>query len=375
MGTPAASGRGGRLAEDLARVRSALVIRHRAGGDLLLTTPALRALRQGLPGARIDVLAARGMGGLLRGNPDVDRVLEFGRRSLPSQAVLYWSVARAGYDLVLDLVSNPRTAFLTRLTRAPIRVGYDIPGRASAYTLRVPREPLGAGGRPVLRYAPEAALDQVRALGIAARGLALRLEVAPEARERIAAWLGGRAPAGPLLACLPSGSWPAKTWPPERFAAAMDALAPEGTAIWLWGPGERERVEEARARMRSPSLLAPETDWQGLAALLERCALFVGNDSGPKHVAAALGVATVTVFGPTHPATWHPPEGPHVALTAEGLDCLHCNANRCPLPGERHMRCMSDVSVEQVVRAARSLLAKSGAPAAPGAEERPCASR
>ena len=307
-------------------IRSALVIRHRAGGDLLLTTPALRALRAGLPGARIDVVAARGMGGLLRGNPDVDRVLEFDRRSLGSQAALYWKVARSGYDLVLDLVSNPRTAFLTGLSRAPVRVGYDIPGRRAAYTVRVPREPLGPRGPP---RAP------LRARGGAgpgprARDRAARVGAAPRGRARSAR--RGRGVArrggvrGPLLACLPSGSWPAKTWPPERFAAVMDALSSEGTPVWLLGPGRRNGVEAARARMRRPSLLAPETDWQGLAALLERCAIFVGNDSGCKHVAAALGIPTVTIFGPTHPATWHPPEGPHVALEAEGSAA--CTATR-----------------------------------------------
>lgn len=357
------------LEADLRGVQSALVIRHRAGGDLLLTTPALRALRAGLPGARIDVVAARGMGALLAGNTDVDRVIELDRRSLLAQASLYARLARRGYDLVLDLVSNPRSALMARLTRAPIRVGYDIPGRRGAYTLRVPREPLDDRGRPALRYAPEAALDQVRALGIPPRGLELRLEVSAEARARIDAWLAEARPAprGPLLACLPTGSWPAKSWAPERFAAVMDSLAGAGTAIWLWGPGERERVLAARAAMRAPSLLAPETDWQGLAALLARCALFVGNDSGPKHVAAALGVPTVAVYGPTHPTTWDPPEGPHVAVTAEGLDCLFCNATRCPLTGDRWMRCMRDVSAERVAEAARSLLART--------EARPCASR
>lgn len=358
---------------DAAGVGSALVIRHRAGGDLLLTTPALRALRAGLPRARIDVLAARGMGSLLAGNSDVDRVLEFDRRSLASQARLYWKVARGGYDLVLDLVSNPRTAFLSRLSGARVRVGYDIPGRRGAYTVRVPREPLGADGRPVLRYAPEAALDQVRAIGLEARGLDLRFEVGSGARAKIGAWLSGSglaerdargAAPRPLVACLPTGSWPAKTWAPERFAEAMETVAEAGTVVWLWGPGEREYVEACRARMRRPSVLAPATDWQGLGALLERCAVFVGNDSGPKHVAAALGVPTVTIYGPTHPATWHPPAGPHQAIFAEGLDCLFCNANRCPLPGDRHMRCMRDVSARRVAAAALAAL-----------EERACASR
>lgn len=372
---------------DPARARSVLVIRHRAGGDLLLTTPALRALRAGLPGARIDVVAARGLGALLAGNPDVDRVIEFDRKSLLSQAALYAKLALGGYDLVIDLVSSPRTAFMTRLTRAPLRAGYDIAGRGRAYNVRVPREPAGGDGRPVLRYAPEAALDVVRALGFPPRDPGLRFEVSREARERIDSWLrvsdvarGAPPPAAggsrPRVACLPIGSWPAKTWAPERFALAMDQLAETADVIWLWGPGERERVEAARARMRRPSRLAPDTDWQGLGALLSRCALLVGNDSGPKHVAVALGVPTVTVYGPTNPKTWHPPSGPHAAVFAEGLDCLFCNANRCPLPGDRHMRCMHDVSVERVVAAARALL-HSGAGATGGSanEERPCASR
>jgi heptosyltransferase-2 len=156
----------------------------------------------------------------------------------------------------------------------------------------------------------------------------------------------------------------------------MDRLAETASVIWLWGPGERERAEACRARMRHPSVLAPATDWQGLGALLSRCSLLVGNDSGPKHVAVALGVPTVTVYGPTNPATWHPPDGPHAALFAEGLDCLFCNANRCPLPGERHMRCMRDLPVERVVRAARALLESGGAAGTrTGVEERPCASR
>lgn len=367
---------------DLGRVRSVLVIRHRAGGDLLLTTPALHALRAGLPGARITVIAARGMGALLEGNPDVDRVIEFDRRSLRSQAALYATLARGGYDLVLDLVSNPRTALMTRLTRAPIRVGYDIPGRRGAYTIRVPREPIAPGGRPLLRYAPESALDVVRALGIPSLGTALRFEAAPGARARIEAWLEVSDASAPLLACLPTGSWPAKTWAPDRFAAAMDVLADAGTVVWLWGPGERDRVEAARALMRRPSLLAPPTGWQELGALLQRCALLVGNDSGPKHLAAAVGVPTVTVYGPTHPKTWHPPTGPHRVIEADGLECLHCNANRCPLTGEAHMRCMRDVAAERVVAAARELLRDAVGEAgfsqdhgAGGAEERPCASR
>ncbi len=354
---------------DPARVRRLLAIRHRAGGDLLLSTPAFHALRLGLPHALLDVVTARGLAPLLEGNSDVTRVLSFDRRSPASQARLYARLARGGWDVVLDLVSNPRSAFMAALTRARVRVGFDLPGRAWAYTVRLPREPLGPGG-PLLRYAPEAALDQVRALGLPATDLALRLRVRGDAQRAMDAWLAteGIGEERPVVACLPAGSWPAKTWPPERFAAAMDALAGEADVLWLWGPGEEDLARACRARMRRPSHVAPATGWQELAAILARCALLVGNDSGPKHVAVALGVPTVTIFGPTHPRTWHPPDGPHTALEADGLDCLHCNANACPLPGDRAMRCMSGVAVERVTEAARERLRA-------GARRDACASR
>jgi len=337
--------------------RRILVIRHRAGGDLLLTTPALRAIRAGAPGARIEVLTSRGLAPLLEGNPDVDRVIELDRRSLRSQARLYLRLLRGGYDLTIDLVSNPRSAWMTALTRAHTRAGFAIPGRAWAYTVAVPREARGPDG-PVRRYAPEAALDVVRALGLPPRGLHLTFHVSERARTAIDTWLtNANVPRDrPMLVCLPAGSWPSKTWIPERYVAVMDALASEGTIVWLWGPGERALAEACRDSMRSPSILAPHTDWQELGALLSRAALWIGNDSGPKHLATALGTPTVTLFGPTHPTTWSPPDGPHTVVEAEGLPCLHCDANVCPLPGDRHMRCMLDVDAERVIRAARALL-------------------
>lgn len=348
----------------LSGARRVLVIRHRAGGDLILSTPTLRALRAALPGSSIEVIAARGMSEILDGNPDVDRVLEFDRCSFASQAALYAGLLRGGYDWVLDMVSNPRSAVMTALTRASVRVGYDLPGRRYAYTLRIPREPLGPAG-PLLRYAPEAGLDLVRAVGIEPRGLELTFRVSPKARRRMDLWLEESGLLDrPIVACLPAGSWASKTWPPERFAASMEALRDEANALWLWGPGEEALARECRSTMRGRAAVAPRTGWQDLGALLSRCALLVSNDSGPKHLAVALGIPTVTLFGPTHPATWHPPDGPHTAISAEGLECLHCNETQCPLLGERHMRCMRDLTVMAVVDACRALLQRSAGRAA-----------
>jgi ADP-heptose:LPS heptosyltransferase len=343
----------------LAGARRILVIRHRAAGDLLLTTPAFRALRAGLPACRIEVLVARGQGELLEGNVDVDEAIEFDRRSIGSQLKLYARLARGGWDAVIDLVSNPRSAWMTALTRARVRAGYAIAGRDWAYTHSVPREPVSSDG-PRLRYAPEAALDIVRALGISERGLDLTFHVSQRVQEkaldamvelRALPWLRQ------IVLCHPGGSWPSKTWIPGRFTNVMDLLAkdPDVRVVWMWGPGERELAEQCQRSMDAESVLAPAMGWQEMGAWMRVASVWVGNDSGPKHLAVALGVPTVTVFGPTHPTTWHPPAGPHRVVMARGLACLHCNANVCPLPGERFHRCMRDVTVEDVVRAVREV--------------------
>jgi len=343
----------------LAGARRILVIRHRAAGDLLLTTPAFRALRAGLPACRIEVLVARGQGELLEGNVDVDEAIEFDRRSIGSQLKLYARLARGGWDAVIDLVSNPRSAWMTALTRARVRAGYAIAGRDWAYTHSVPREPMSSDG-PRLRYAPEAALDIVRALGIPERGLDLTFHVSQRVQEkaleamvelRALPWLRQ------IVLCHPGGSWPSKTWIPGRFTNVMDLLAkdPDVRVVWMWGPGERDLAEQCQRSMDAESVLAPAMGWQEMGAWMRVASVWVGNDSGPKHLAVALGVPTVTVFGPTHPTTWHPPAGPHRVVMARGLACLHCNANVCPLPGERFHRCMRDVTVEDVVRAVREV--------------------
>ena len=342
----------------LAGARRLLVIRHRAAGDLLLTTPAFRALRAGLPACRIEVLVGRGQGELLEGNVDVDAAIELDRHSIGSQLALYARLARGGWDAVIDLVSNPRSAWMTALTRARVRAGYAIPGRDWAYTHSVPREPVGPDG-PRLRYAPEAALDVVRALGVPDRGLDLTFHVSRRVRRKTTEAMVEARVSGlrQVILCHPGGSWPSKTWIPGRFTSAMDELAkdPEVTIVWMWGPGERALAEQCQRGMNAASVLAPAMGWQEMGAWMQVASVWVGNDSGPKHLAVALGVPTVTVFGPTHPTTWHPPSGPHRVVLARGLACLHCNANHCPLPGERFHRCMRDVTVEDVVRAVREV--------------------
>ena len=344
-------------------VRRILVLRPRALGDVLLATPALRALRLGFPEAELHVGVDDTLAPLLARNPHVHRLWLLPRRrgGVRAWLGLYAGLARAHFDLVLDLHGSPRTAFLSWWTRAPNRVGYALRGRGALYNLRLPRDADRSGARRIL-YAARAGLEIVARCGVRGPALldsSLVLVGDPAAEARLESALDEIAPERPRIGVAPAGSWQAKTWPLESFAHAADLLAAAGCRIVVvWGPGERALAEELQGRMRSTSALAPETTLDELGALLARLDLLVCNDSGVRHVAVARGTPTVTVFGPTSPVAWSPPREARHAVVRSPLPCLGCNFTRCS-----HHLCMRLLEPEAVAEKALELLSQQGAAA------------
>ena len=340
-----------------AEVRSILVLRPRALGDVLQSTPALRALRQGYPQASLHVLIDETLAPLLLHNRDVDRLWLLPRRGRARGrrwVRLYWELARAGFDLAIDLHGSPGTALLARLTRAPWRAGYEVRGRSRLYTHRVPRD-TDRWGRQRSLYAAAIHLELVARCGVRGPALddtSLVFSGDPEVEARMDLWLEQHAPARPRIGIAAPGTCPARTWPLESYARLADLLVENGARVLLlWGPGERPTAERLQAHMRQPSTLAPPTDLLALGAVLARLDLLVGNDSGPKHLAVARGTPTLTLFGPTNPANWSPPGREHAVLRA-ALPCLGCNFRRCD-----HHLCMRLLEPETVARRALEMLA------------------
>ncbi|MFH0778370.1 MAG: glycosyltransferase family 9 protein, partial [Candidatus Eisenbacteria bacterium] len=175
-------GRETQLKPDVKQVRSILVLRPGAMGDVLLTTPALRALKAGFPGARVTALVTRSGEEILKGNPHVDEVIVLDKSSLLSQARVFPGVRRRRFDLVVDFLCNPRTALISLFSGAPLRLGYDVRVRKIAYNLLKPRDEYEQG-RKVVKYAVDVNLDMVRFLGVDEVGAELFLRV-DEASER-----------------------------------------------------------------------------------------------------------------------------------------------------------------------------------------------
>ncbi len=317
-----------------------LAIRPRTLGDVVLTTPALRALARGLPGAAIDVVTERPYAGLLHGLPGVARVIPMGRTTRDTTR-LALELSHTRYDVAVDFFGNPRSALLARASGAPVRAGYDLRGRRNAYTIRVPRSVAPASGER--EYAAAVHVRLAVAVGGVPDGLDARVAVSDGSRAAATRLLARAGIADPARAVglVPAGSWGTKTWPVSHAAALACRLEAAGREVLaLTGPGE-EPVIAALTALAPGVRVLPPCDVPQLAGVIERLAAVIGTDSGPRHVAAALGVPTFAWFGPTHPDTWNPPGPEHGRWWTE-LPCRGCDRTVCP-----HWNCLPSLAPDR----------------------------
>jgi heptosyltransferase-2 len=324
-------------------------------GDVVMATPALRALRRAQPGAEITLEGRPFLAGLVRGLPSVDVFLP---DAGPGTLARARALRERGFDWAVLLPDSTRAALGPFLARIPLRAGYARePLRRALLTLALP--PPTEGGRRVPISMIERYLRITRALGCPDAGLAPELVVDAEARERALKRLaeGGLAPGERTLLVTPGASFgSSKLWPPESFAAAADAIArAHGLRVVLApGPGEEAMARRIAGAMaeRAIVLADPPTSLAELVALIAGAALQLGNDTGPRHIAVACGVPAVVVMGPTDPRhTAHLPERQRVLR--EELPCSPCHLKVCPIDH----RCMTRLRPERAVAAAAELLA------------------
>jgi ADP-heptose:LPS heptosyltransferase len=163
--------------------------------------------------------------------------------------------------------------------------------------------------------------------------------------------------AGKKIVCLnPGGGWYTKRWGLQRFAELGDRLIDQlGVAILLaWGPGEERDVHDVASRMKHPVVIPPPTSLLELAALLRRCALMITNDSGPMHLATAVGTPVIGIYGPTNPVLQGPYGSQNVVVRREGLSCLGCNRTTCDIG----LLCMAELGVTPVAEQAQRILSR-----------------
>jgi|SRR5579884_70569 len=335
--------------------RTILVIKLRYIGDVLLTTPVLHALRDRWPEARMTMLVNPGTEDVVRWNPDLTEVLTVPRAGWGASMRFVHELRRRRFDLVIDLTDGDRAAFLAWWTGAPIRIGFNEERRwrGRLYTTVV--------DTPKQRHRIERDLETLRPLGLAPKPVPPILRTAEDDERRAeevlraAAVLGkpGRQP--PLVMLHPGARYWFKAWPADRFAEVADRLIQTYGCRVIIGGGVQERVmaDELVRRLGVTVIdVAGRIDLLTFAAVLKRCALLICNDNGAMHMAAALGVPVVALFGPSDPAEWGP-RTDHAIVLYKHLDCRACFHPTC-LRGEEN--CMRQITVDEVFRAACRLL-------------------
>ncbi|HUQ74164.1 MAG TPA: putative lipopolysaccharide heptosyltransferase III [Burkholderiales bacterium] len=337
----------------------ALVVKLRHHGDVLLASPVLNALKAHAPGMEIDALVYDETAPMLDGHPALTRLHTIGRKwrrlgfvsQFAKERALFASLRARRYDLLVHLTEHPRGAWLSRLLGVRYSVAPLAPERGSWWRKSFSHfYPLIAN-----RHRVEVNLDALRRIGVQPALHERRLHFVPgaQAEEKITSLGLPRE----FIHLHPASRWPFKCWPPERNAELADRLAAEGHPVVITSaPDETPFVDLIVAKMTSTALnLAGKLSLKELGALTARARLFVGVDSMPMHLAAAMGTRTIALFGPSSETEWAPWNVEQRIVTTTH-SCRPCGLDGCG--GGKVSECLTLLPVEAVHTAARELLAQ-----------------
>jgi heptosyltransferase-2 len=337
----------------MAEPREILVRGPNWAGDLVMATPGFRALRAAFPAARITLAVRAGLEPLLAGAPWFDELTPLASwRRGPVAGVregLALRRRRGGFDLGICLPDSFASALHMRAAGVRRLVGYRSDARG--WLLHQPVEPVRHGRRRAWIPRERHVLGLMEAVGAPSLGTQLELFVTDAEQARADALLSARGvPAGaPLVVLAPGASYGAsKVWPPERFAAAGDALARAGVRVVLVGaPDERDLARRVSAAMAEPAAdLVGEADLGATKAVVRRARALVCNDAGARHVAVAFGVPCVVLMGPTSLAKTNL-NLERVRVLTSDVGCRPCYLRECPTDH----RCMTRIAPERVLDA------------------------
>jgi len=345
-----------------------LIVKLSAIGDVIHTLPALNAIRQHYPDAHITWLVEEAAADLVIGHRALDRVIVSGRKrwiaqlksSSRKQAVAeiraFWRDLRdTHYDIVIDFQSLLKSGILVRLARGTRRIGFDKGMQHQEHSHLFLNERMPPVDMEI--HALTRGLMLLEAIGIHTREAVYHVPVSDDDRRRVRDLLIGQGIDGSrrLVAINPMALWETKLWRNERFAALADRLARDDgvDVVFTGGPDDRPVVAEIQNMMAAPAAsLAGKTSLTQLAALYRQSAVLITTDTGPMHLAAAVGTPVVALFGPTAPWRTGPfGKGHRVIRTAP--PCSPCFKRKCD---EHQCRCMTDITVDQVRSAAVELL-------------------
>ncbi len=325
-------------------------------GDAVMTLPAISAIRETWPRAQISVLAKPWVAEVYRLSKDIDRIIIFEQPGRHAGAIgkmhLSKELREASFNCAILLQNAIEAAIIAKLAGIPLRAGYNSDGRGWLLTHSVRRTAQIRRVHQIFYY-----LEMVQALGCrpVKRDVYLyKGDDYDDLAEKLFSRFG-IAKNKPLIGVAPGAAYgPAKRWFPDRFAAVADwAISRYNAQVLIFGSaGDAPSAAEVKKNSRYSLLaISGKTSLKEAIALIAGCDLFISNDSGLMHVAGALGVPTVAVFGSTNPAATSP-VGKNSVVVHHDVPCGPCLKPVCPTD----FRCMKLITVDEVCEAARKLM-------------------
>ncbi len=334
-----------------------LIIKPSSIGDVIHALPFLKAIRGRYPNAAISWLINRGIDEIIRDNPNLDNVILFDRKrwggfdnigyKFKGLAEFIRELRHKRFDLVIDLQGLFRSGIITYLSGADYRIGFANAREFSPifYNYKVSHP-------PIEMHAVDRYLFIAKELGSDISKKDFKINI-PEKEKGYAAGLISKVKKRPLIAINPSARWEAKMWPLKRYAELTDAIASKLKAqpVLIGSREDEVRINELLSMVQSKPLnLSGKTSLLQLSALLKKADLLITNDSGPMHIAAAVGTPVVAIFGPTRPVRTGPYGNGHVVLQSD-LSCVNCLKKRC-----NDLKCMEAITVDDVLTAVKGIL-------------------
>ena len=321
-------------------IKKILCIKPRGIGDIVLSTIILDDLKKTFPSAEIHYLTETFAKDAFANNSLIAKVHTMEKTGFVLKVAA--RLRKEKYDLIIDLWSNPRSAQITFLTHAKYRVGFSYRGRKYAYNI------LGTSEKGE-HHAAEHNLELLKALGIEITSKRIHFYVSDGDNNWAKEFIRLNLPIDKkIVGIIPSGGWASKRCDANKWVEICNAIKQKYDVVFLilWGPGDESDSNYIKSNLKDDAVLIPEVKIGKLSALIKNCDIVIANDSGPMHIAAALGVPTLGIFGPTNPKA-HGPYSPNSDyVIKEDLHCIICNKLRCPYNHE----CMTLLPVVEAVR-------------------------
>ena len=343
---------------DWEKVERVLVVRLRSIGDTVLSTPSLAALKRFLPHAEIDILLEDWVAPVLDGSPHVDNVITMERGSVAARARVAARLRARRYDVVYNLHGGTTATLLTRATGATHRVGYETYQYSWLHNHRSPASSFLWGRNKTHSVEQQLALLGWTGVPVSDRP-PTHLKVTNAADTKIAERLRAQPiDAAPFVVIHPAAAFATKQWAANNFACVADALAGQNfNIVAISAPNELAVVEALQQESNAEILPLTNLSLPEVTALLARARLFVGNDSGIAHMAAAVETPAVVIFGSSNTAHWQPWARAPAEFVLEEMDCQPCHGYFCEK--FEQPECIKRVPVDRVMAAVERVLRES----------------